>query len=143
MTNAPSRANWLWLVEAALAEDIGPGDATSEALLSREDTGVARLEARAPIAVCGLAIAREVFALRGVTCELRVEDGASVARGAELARVHGPSIGILEAERTALNFVQRLSGIATLTRTFRERVAGTRAEIVDTRKTTPGWRALE
>ena len=143
MTIAPSRATWLWLVEAALAEDIGPGDATSEALLSSEDTGEARLEAREALVVSGLAIAREVFAQRGVSCELLVADGASVASGAVLARVHGPAIGILEAERTALNFVQRLSGIATLTRRYRERVSGTRAEIVDTRKTTPGWRALE
>jgi nicotinate-nucleotide pyrophosphorylase (carboxylating) len=140
---APSRATWSWLVEAALAEDIGPGDATSEALLSRDDTGSARLEAREPIAVCGLAIAQDVFARRGVSCELRAADGDVVAAGAELARVHGASIGILEAERTALNFVQRLSGIATLTRRYCERVAGTRAEIVDTRKTTPGWRSLE
>lgn len=143
MTNVPARANWLWLVEAALAEDIGPGDATSLALLDPDSTGEARLEARAAIVVSGLEVAREVFALRGVRCELRVADGAAASRGDELARVSGPSIGILEAERTALNFVQRLSGIATLTRSYCAAVRGTRAEIVDTRKTTPGWRTLE
>jgi len=143
VTNVPSRATWLWLVEAALAEDIGPGDATSEALLSRDAQGEARLEARDAIVVAGLAIACEVFAQRGVTLSARVEDGAAVAPGTELARVRGPAIAILEAERTALNFVQRLSGIATLTRRYCEAVRGTRAEIVDTRKTTPGWRTLE
>jgi nicotinate-nucleotide pyrophosphorylase (carboxylating) len=143
MTNAPARATWLWLVEAALAEDIGPGDATSEALLCSDAIGEARLEARDAIVVAGLAIAREVFAQRGVACDLLVADGAAAAPGQALARVRGPAIGILEAERTALNFVQRLSGIATLTRRFRAEVKGTRAEIVDTRKTTPGWRTLE
>ncbi len=143
MTNVPARATWLWLVEAALAEDIGPGDATSLALLSPDAVGEARLEARDAIVVAGLEVAREVFAQRGVSCELLVADGAAAARDQVLARVRGPAIGILEAERTALNFVQRLSGIATLTRRFCAAVAGTRAEIVDTRKTTPGWRALE
>jgi biotin-[acetyl-CoA-carboxylase] ligase BirA-like protein len=93
--------------------------------------------------VAGLEVAREVFAQRGVECELRVEDGASVAAGDVVALVRGPARGILEAERTALNFVQRLSGVATLTRRFCDAVRGTRAEIVDTRKTTPGWRPLE
>jgi nicotinate-nucleotide pyrophosphorylase (carboxylating) len=143
VTNAPARATWLWLVEAALAEDIGPGDATSEALLASDAVGEARLEARDAIVVAGLAIAREVFAQRGVDCELLVADGVAAARGQALARVRGRAIGILEAERTALNFVQRLSGIATLTRRFCTEIKGTRAEIVDTRKTTPGWRTLE
>jgi nicotinate-nucleotide pyrophosphorylase (carboxylating) len=139
----PPRATWLWLVEAALAEDIGPGDATSLALIGANERGEARLEARAPVVAAGLEIAGEVFRQRGAECELLARDGVAVASGAELARVRGPSRAILEAERTALNFVQRLSGIATLTRRFCEAVRGTRAEIVDTRKTTPGWRTLE
>jgi len=143
MPNLPPRATWLPLVEAALAEDLGPGDATSQALLSPEDTGAAVLEARAEIVVCGLEVAREVFAQRGVTCELAVRDGDAAEAGTPLAHVRGSAIGILEAERTALNFVQRLSGIATHTRRFRLAVRGTGAEIVDTRKTTPGWRTLE
>jgi nicotinate-nucleotide pyrophosphorylase (carboxylating) len=143
MPSLPPRATWLPLVEAALAEDLGPGDATSQALLSPEDRGVALLEARAEIVVCGLEIAREVFAQRGVTCELAARDGDAASAGAPLAYVRGTAIGILEAERTALNFVQRLSGIATHTRRFRLAVRGTSAEIVDTRKTTPGWRTLE
>ena len=143
MQTLPPRATWLWLVEAALAEDLGPGDATSLALLSPGDTGEAVLEARAEIVVCGLEVAREVFAQRDVRCELVARDGDDAAAGAPLARVSGSAIGILEAERTALNFVQRLSGIATHTRRFRLAVRGTAAEIVDTRKTTPGWRTLE
>lgn len=143
MTNVPPRATWVWLVEAALAEDIGPGDATSLALLARDATGEAQLEARHALVVAGLEVAREVFTQRGVACEALVGDGAAVAEGEVVARVRGPARGILEAERTALNFVQRLSGIATQTRRFCEAVRGTRAEIVDTRKTTPGWRALE
>jgi nicotinate-nucleotide pyrophosphorylase (carboxylating) len=143
MPNLPPRATWLPLVEAALAEDLGPGDATSQALLSPEDRGEAVLEARAEIVVCGLEIAREVFARRGVTCDSVARDGDAAGAHAPLARVHGPSIGILEAERTALNFVQRLSGVATHTRRFTLAVRGTHAEIVDTRKTTPGWRTLE
>jgi len=143
VTNAPSRETWLWLVDAALAEDIGPGDATSTALLDPDAVGEARLEARGAIVVAGLAVAREVFARRGVACDVLVPDGAAADEGDALARVRGPAIGILEAERTALNFVQRLSGIATLTRRFCLEVEGTRAQIVDTRKTTPGWRTLE
>jgi nicotinate-nucleotide pyrophosphorylase (carboxylating) len=143
MPSLPPRATWLPLVEAALAEDLGPGDATSQALLSPEARGAAVLEARAEIVVCGLEIAREVFAQRGVTCELATADGDAADAGAPLAHVRGAAIGILEAERTALNFVQRLSGIATLTRRFCLAVRGTGAEIIDTRKTTPGWRTLE
>jgi nicotinate-nucleotide pyrophosphorylase (carboxylating) len=143
MPTLPPRATWLWLVEAALAEDLGPGDATSLALLSPGDTGEAVLEARAEIVVCGLEVAGEVFAQRGVRCELVARDGDDATPGAPLARVSGSAIGILEAERTALNFVQRLSGIATHTRRFRLAVRGTSAQIVDTRKTTPGLRTLE
>lgn len=143
MSSVPPRATWVWLVEAALAEDLGPGDATSLALLPAEATGEARLEARHALVVAGLEVAREVFAQRGVELVARAADGAAVETGAVVASVRGSARGILEAERTALNFVQRLSGVATLTRRFCEAVRGTRAEIVDTRKTTPGWRALE
>src|SRR5262245_51371975 len=116
MSNLPPRATWSWLVDAALAEDVGPGDATSLALLSPDDTGQAVLEARGEIVVCGLPIAREVFERRGVTCDELAHDGDAAVNGQPLARLTGPAIGILEAERTALNFVQRLSGIATHTR---------------------------
>ena len=140
---APPRATWLPLVEAALAEDLGPGDATALALLGAEDRGTAVLEARGDIVVCGLEVAREVFERRGASVEAAARDGHAAHRGMPLLHVSGSAIGILEAERTALNFVQRLSGVATHTRRFCLAVRGTNAEIVDTRKTTPGWRTLE
>src|SRR5258705_2293024 len=143
MTHPPPRATWLPLVEAALAEDLGPGDATSLALIEPDQKGEARLEARAELVACGLEVAREVFAQRGVELEPRAADRDVVAPYTVLALVRGSALGILEAERTALNFVQRLAGIATLTRRYVDAVRGTRADIVDTRKTTPGGRALE
>ena len=128
---------------AALAEDIGPGDATARALLPDEMPGRARIEARQELVVCGLEVAREVFARRGVQIDVRGSDGARAAPGEVLAYVHGPAVEILAGERTALNFLQRLSGVATHTSRHVECVRGTRARVVDTRKTTPGWRALE
>ena len=137
----PPRATWAWLVDAALAEDLGPGDATSESLISRELTGQAQIEAREPVVLAGMEVAREVFARHDVAWEPMRLDGAR-CKG-RVAGVHGSMRGILAAERTALNFLQRLSGIATLTARFCDAVQGTRATIVDTRKTTPGWRTLE
>src|SRR5258707_15863922 len=113
MHHPPPRSTWLPLVEAALAEDLGPGDATSLALIEPDQKGEARLEARAELVVCGLEVAREVFAQRGVELEPRAADGDVVAPYAVLARVRGSALGILEAERTALNFVQRLPGNPT------------------------------
>jgi nicotinate-nucleotide pyrophosphorylase (carboxylating) len=139
----PPRAGWLPLVEAALAEDVGPGDATTLALIPPQSRGSARLEARQPVVVCGMEIAREVFARCGVDFSSEIADGASAERGAILGQARGPSGGILTGERTALNFVQRLTGVATLTRRYVEAVRGTACEVVDTRKTTPGWRVLE
>jgi nicotinate-nucleotide pyrophosphorylase (carboxylating) len=139
----PPRSSWLPLVEAALAEDLGPGDATSAALLSAEVRGSARLEARQDLVVCGLELAAEVFARLGAEFAVEVGDGENVAPGAVLGQARGPAAAILSAERTALNFVQRMTGVATLARRYVEAVRGTRCEIVDTRKTTPGWRALE
>jgi len=139
----PERSGWEWLVTAALAEDIGPGDATARALLPEGQPGRARIEARQELVVCGLAVAREVFARRGVELDARAGDAAHAAPGEVLAYVEGPAVEILAAERTALNFLQRLSGVATHTRRHVEATRGTRARVVDTRKTTPGWRALE
>ncbi|MBW2281186.1 MAG: carboxylating nicotinate-nucleotide diphosphorylase [Deltaproteobacteria bacterium] len=139
----PPRATWLGLVDAALAEDVGTGDATTIALVPAGLRGSARLEVREPLTICGLEVAREVFERFGADLEARGPDGSTYEPGEIAARVTGPAGGILTAERTALNFLQRLSGVATHTRRFCDAVAGTRAEIVDTRKTTPGWRALE
>ncbi len=142
MVPLPPRQAWLWLVERALEEDIGPGDATAE-LLPPELTGRARVEARESIAVAGLPMAAEAFQRLGLRFEARAEDGCGVEAGAVLAEVTGPARALVTAERTALNFLQRLSGIATTTRRFCDAVGGTAARIVDTRKTAPGWRALD
>jgi nicotinate-nucleotide pyrophosphorylase (carboxylating) len=134
------------LVRAALAEDLGRrGDVTSRALIPAGVRGHATLVARQPGVVAGLAAAARVF--RAVSPRLHVrplvKDGARVRPGARLAIVAGPLRAILTGERTALNFIQRLSGIATLTRRFVDRARPYGVRILDTRKTTPGWRALE
>jgi nicotinate-nucleotide pyrophosphorylase (carboxylating) len=101
------------------------------------------LEAREALVVAGLPLAAEVFARLGASLDAAVSDGARVEPGAVVARVRGSARDLLAAERTALNFLQRLSGVATQTARFVDAVRGTSARIVDTRKTTPGWRALE
>lgn len=133
------------LVRAALEEDRGPGDVTTEATVSAEAVGRARLVAKAPGILAGLAVAREVYRQvdPGVVFEVHGEDGEPVGPGATFASATGPFASLLIAERTALNFLQRLSGIATLTARYVRAIRGTRARIVDTRKTTPGWRGIE
>jgi nicotinate-nucleotide pyrophosphorylase (carboxylating) len=134
------------LVARALAEDLGEaGDRTSQATIPAALRGSGSIVARAPGTIAGLAVVPEVFArLDGsVTVELVAEDGERVPAGAGLARVEGPVRALLAGERTALNLLGRLSGIATATRALVDAVAGTRAAVLDTRKTTPGLRALE
>ena len=132
-------------VQLALAEDIGDGDATTLATVP-EDTGArARMRAREPLVVAGLELAEAAFTelSSAVKVERLARDGQRAGDGEILLRLSGPARAILSAERVALNFVQRLSGIATLTAEFVEAIKGTRAQILDTRKTTPGWRRLE
>ena len=133
------------LIELAIAEDIGPGDATSEAVLPADLVLHGRISAKAPGVVAGLPVAEAVFSRVDGSLRFmpRVEDGDTVAPGDVVAEVEGPARGMLAAERIALNFLQRLSGIATLTRAFVDAVAGTQATILDTRKTHPGYRVLE
>jgi nicotinate-nucleotide pyrophosphorylase (carboxylating) len=134
------------LIELALDEDLGRGDVTSQVTLGTAGPAViADMNARAPIVVFGLDIADAVFRLVDPTISVEhlVQDGARVDRGAVLLVVRGPAHTVLAAERTALNFVQRLSGVATLARRYADAVAGTQARVVDTRKTTPGFRVLE
>lgn len=133
------------LLELAIAEDIGPGDVTSETILPPDQTLRAQLVAKKPGVIAGLPVAAAVFHRvdPAVRFTPRVRDGDPVAPGDTIAEVEGPARSLLAAERTALNFLQRLSGIATLTRQFVDAVAGTRAVILDTRKTHPGYRALE
>jgi nicotinate-nucleotide pyrophosphorylase (carboxylating) len=132
-------------VKAALAEDIGRGDATTLATVPKTQTFKTVMRAREPLVVAGLDFARAAF-LRlssSVKFEQLVHDGTHVGRGENLLRISGPARAILTAERVALNFVQHLSGIASLTAQFVAAVKGTRAQILDTRKTTPGWRRFE
>lgn len=133
------------LIELAIAEDIGPGDATSEAVLLPDLALHARIVAKSAGVVAGLPVAGAVFARvgPGLRFTAHVQDGARVEPGDLVAEVTGPGREMLAAERTALNFLQRLSGIATLTRAFVDAVAGSGAVILDTRKTHPGYRVLE
>jgi nicotinate-nucleotide pyrophosphorylase (carboxylating) len=133
------------LAYAALAEDVGEGDVTTEATIDPDASGEAELVLREPGVVCGLDVAEAVF--HALDSELRfehlVEEGTLVESATAVARLSGPLRPILTGERTALNFLGRLSGIATLTRRYVDAVAGTGAAILDTRKTTPGLRVLE
>lgn len=134
------------LIELALDEDLGRGDITSEATLRREGrTVVADMNAREPIVVFGVDVAAAVFSLVDprIEVEAHAQDGTRVDRGGLVLVVRGPAHGVLAAERTALNFIQRLSGVATLARRYADAVAGTKARVVDTRKTAPGFRVLE
>jgi nicotinate-nucleotide pyrophosphorylase (carboxylating) len=133
------------MVRAALAEDIGSGDVTTLATVPADAVGAAVMVAREPLVVCGLPIAEAVFreVSAGLNLAPTAADGQRVVKGQALLNIQGPARAILTAERVALNFVQRLSGVATLTARFVEAVAGTGAQILDTRKTTPGWRRLE
>lgn len=132
-------------VERALGEDVGSGDATTLALVPPDSASSALMNARVGMTVCGVGIAERVFKEldSGVKVECRVGDGDRVEAGAALLRIEGPTRAILTGERTALNFMQRLSGVATLTSRYVAAVAGLKTEILDTRKTTPGWRLLE
>lgn len=134
------------LIELALDEDLGRGDVTSQVTLGADGPHViADMNARGSIVVFGIDVASAVFALVDPDIELEVHarDGARVERGALLLTARGPAATVLAAERTALNFVQRLSGVATLSRRYADAVAGTSTRVVDTRKTTPGFRVLE
>jgi nicotinate-nucleotide pyrophosphorylase (carboxylating) len=133
------------VVLAALAEDIGAGDVTTEATVAADAVGSAELLMKEAGVVCGLRVAETAF--RALDPEIHFEafasDGDGVEPPAVVARMTGSQRAILTAERVALNFLGRLSGIATLTRRYVEAVEGTGAAVLDTRKTTPGLRALE
>jgi nicotinate-nucleotide pyrophosphorylase (carboxylating) len=132
-------------VQAALAEDVGTGDVTTEATVAPEAVGEAELLVKEPGVVCGLGVVEATF--RALDPEARFEplvpEGAVLEEAVAVALVSGPERAILTGERVALNFLGRLSGIATLTKRYVDAVAGTGAAILDTRKTTPGLRALE
>lgn len=140
----PDTRSWHPLISLALAEDLGAGDATSQAVIPDAMNASARIEARAPLRVCGLPVATAVFQM--VDPSLRVE--AEIAEGSDtearpMLRIHGSLRAILAGERTALNFLGRLCGIATLTRRYCAEIEGLDCRVVDTRKTLPGWRSLD
>ena len=128
-----------------LKEDMGRGDITTQAVVRGGARGRGRFLAKQDFVLCGLELAEAVFASLdgGIQIESRVYDGEIIAQGSEFATVEGPASVLLSGERTALNLLQRMSGVATLTKAFVDRIAGTGARIVDTRKTTPGLRVLE
>lgn len=133
------------VVRAALEEDIGVRDATTDATIPPAAQARGVLLAKQDLVLAGLAVAGSVFRERvhGLAFEAEAADGALVKRGEAIARVRGTARGLLTAERVALNFLQRMSGVATLTRRFVDAVEGTRVHIRDTRKTTPLLRFLE
>lgn len=136
----------LRLAQTALAEDLGQaGDMTSRALVSEHQQGSANFVSRQHGVLAGLEASRILLArVDGtVAWEWKCRDGANIGPGTQLARTTGRLRSLLAGERVALNFVQRLSGVATLTRLFVDAIAGLPCEIYDTRKTTPGWRILE
>jgi len=134
------------LIDLALAEDVGLGDVTSDALLPPSQQGLAVLEAREPMVFCGRPVIDRLLQRwpgERVAATWSVEDGARAQTGDVLLRLEGSVRTLLLLERTLLNFAQRMSGVATQSRRYVDAVAGTRTRIVDTRKTLPGWRALD
>ena len=133
------------IIEAALREDMPEGDITSESIIPAAAVSEAVFLAKEDGILAGLQVARRVFERIDPAVEFseRLEDGAAFKKSDILARLKGPTVALLKGERTALNFLQRLSGVATATRRFVDAVAGTKARILDTRKTTPGLRLLE
>ncbi len=135
------------LIDLALDEDAPSGDLTSESIFDKEHQSRARIEARQDLTLFGIDVAVRVFERvdPDIVVTVLCKDGQQLQHGDTVLQVSGPTIAILTAERTVLNFLQRLSGIATLSRRFADAAAqaGTGVRIVDTRKTTPGWRALE
>jgi nicotinate-nucleotide pyrophosphorylase (carboxylating) len=133
------------LIQASIEEDLGRGDVTTEATIAEHVISRARLSTKQEIVLAGVEVFIEVYAVldKAVHIKASHNDGDLLAAGTVIADLEGPARSLLAGERVALNFLQRLSGIATLTRRYVDAVRGYRVEIVDTRKTTPGWRLLE
>ena len=135
----------LALIRSAIAEDVGRGDLTAEYFVDDTAACKARIVAREPGVMAGGAVAARVFEQTDPRLTIRIEkpEGAAFEKGDTLLRMMGPTRGVLTAERTALNFLQRLCGVATMTRRYVEAVQPHDVKVLDTRKTTPGWRWLE
>lgn len=133
------------LIRMAIEEDLGQGDVTSQLLFPEDAIDKANIISREEIVVCGMDIAEEILTSYDKKLKLttRINDGQSAHVGSKLGTIEGPMRSMLSTERIVLNFLQRLSGIATTTRKYVRAVQGTKAKIYDTRKTLPGWRILE
>ena len=133
------------LIQAAIEEDLGRGDVTTEATIAEHVISRARLITKQEMVLAGMEVFSEVYAALDSTVRIEPsgKDGDLLSAGTVIAELQGPARSLLAGERVALNFLQRLSGIATLTRRYVDAVRGYDVEIVDTRKTTPGWRLLE
>ncbi len=133
------------LIDLALDEDLGPGDLTTDALLGDDEPGRAEIVAKQDLKLCGIRIVERVFHRidTRVICRPTFRDGDRIRCGRTVMHLEGPLKSLLHGERTALNFLQRLSGIATHVNGWVEALGPSRVRLVDTRKTTPGWRVLE
>jgi nicotinate-nucleotide pyrophosphorylase (carboxylating) len=133
------------IIELALSEDIGAGDLTAGTVIPDTARATGQMLLKSTGVISGLTVVGRVFARvdTKIRWQALVEDGVPLEAGTVIGEIAGPARSVLTAERTALNFVQRLSGVATLTRTFVDAIAGTGARIIDTRKTTPGMRVLD
>lgn len=133
------------IIKLALFEDSGLGDVTTESILLESFTGTGVIVAKEPFILAGIDIAKKVFRLLDPYCEVftSFSDGDTIKQGEVFFKVEGDLVALLKGERVALNFMQRLSGIATLTRAFADTLSNTRVRLTDTRKTTPGLRSLE
>jgi len=128
-----------------ISEDIGSGDVTTDPIVNNHHSGKGQIVAKESLVLAGLDVAYEVFRTLDPTIVFKTsyKDGDHITKGSTILQLSGKLRALLKGERTALNFLQRLSGIATLTRRYVDRIAGTGVRLVDTRKTTPGWRPLE
>jgi len=133
------------LIKMAIEEDLGAEDITSKLLFKRKAKIKSDIVSREEIIVCGMKVAAEILKLydENLTLKIHIKDGQAAHVGSKLGTIEGPIQPMLSAERILLNFLQRLSGIATTTAKYVRAIKGTRARIYDTRKTTPGWRLLE
>jgi len=132
------------MIKRAFEEDFPYGDITSETLIDAEATLNATLICKETGVIAGLAVFERVFTLLGgVICQFFCKDGDTVQKGQKIAAIEGNAVNILKGERIALNFIQRLSGIASMTRQYAEILSGSHTKLLDTRKTTPGMRYLE
>ncbi len=133
------------IIQRALDEDIGGGDVTTDNSVPADQRSRAVLLAKQDGVLCGMRVFAETLAMvdAGVTVDVRLPDGAAISNGSVAARIEGPTRALLTGERTSLNFVQRLSGVATTTAAFAARLRGLPTRLIDTRKTTPGLRVLE